>query len=219
PVATAPGFNIRAKETLGTTAVPFIVSWPAATDATSRIAGYELAQRVDGGVWSIVAVLPGTVTSARRSLDPGHSYAWRIRARDGVGNWSDPVASRDFKVLSIGERTSAVTYGGTWYTVTTSVAYGGTRRTTTAAGASATFKVYGTSAALIGTLGPTRGSADVYVDGRKVATVSEYESTTRNRAIVTYLQLGPLGNHTIVVRNLATARHPRFDVDGLILIR
>lgn len=219
PVSTPPGFNIRAREVLGTSTVPVIVSWKAATDATSAIAAYELAERIDGGAWKTVASLAAPTTNARRSIVPGHAFTWRVRARDAVGNWGDWVEARSTPIRNIGERTSAVTYRGTWSTVWTSLAWGGTRRTTTALGATATFKVYGSSAALIGTLGPYRGSADIYVDGVKVVRVSEWNSTTRNRAIVAYLSLGSLGTHTVVVRNLATSGRARFDVDGLILVR
>jgi subtilisin len=219
PTASPPGFNIRTGEMLGSSTVPFIVSWPAATDPTSAIGAYQLSERLDGGAWSLVATTAGGVTSARRAIVPGHIYNWSVRARDIAGNWSDAAETRNFRVLSVPERSSAVKYAGTWSTVITSLAYGGSRRTTIARGATATFTIWGTSAAVIGAMGPSRGSAEVWLDGVKVATVNGYASTTKNRAILAYIQLGAAGMHTIVVKNLATPGHPRLDIDGLILIR
>jgi subtilisin family serine protease len=219
PTAVPPGFNIRAGETLGTSTVPFIISWKPATDPTSAIGAYQLSERLDSGAWGVLANTTGTITSARRAVTPGHYYAWSVRARDTVGNWSGPAETRAFRVLSIGERTSAVKYAGTWSTTYTSLAYGGSRRTTTSRGATATFSVWGTSAVIVGTMGPSRGSAEVWLDGKKVTTVSGYASTTRNRAVLAYIQLGTAGYHTVVVKNLATSGHPRLDIDGLILIR
>lgn len=217
PTASPPGFNVRAGETLGTSAVPFILSWPAATDPTSAIATYQLSERLDGGAWTSVATVGAT--SARRSVVPGHVYAWQIRARDAAGNWSPAAETRSFRVLSVAERSSVVKYAGTWATVYTNGAYGGSRRTTTARGATATFTVWGTSAVIVGTKGPTRGSADVYVDGTKITTINGYSATTKNRAVLAYVQLGVAGAHTVVVKNLATSGHPRLDIDGMILIR
>ena len=217
PTAVPPGFNIRAGEMLGSSAVPFIMSWAPATDPTSGISAYELSERLDAGAWRVAATVGGT--SVRRSIVPGHVYTWSLRARDAAGNWSDPATTRGFKVLSVPERSTAVRYAGAWSTVYSSVAYGGSRRTTIARGATATFTVWGTSAVIVGTMSPTRGSAEVWVDGLKVKTFSGYSTTTRNRAVLAYIQLGPSAAHTVIVKNLATSGHRRLDIDGMILIR
>ena len=219
PTALPPGFNIRAGEVLGTTAVPFIMSWPAATDPTSGIAAYQLFERRDAGAWAIVTTTTGTVTSARRSIVPGYIYNWSVKARDAAGNWSDGAVTRNFRVVNVPERSSAVAYAGSWSNVRTSVAYGGSRKTTVAKGATATFTVWGTSAVIVGTMGPTRGSAEIWVDGVKVTTLNSYSATTKNRAILAYIQLGEPGTHKVVVKNLATSGHGRLDIDGMILIR
>jgi subtilisin family serine protease len=219
PTAAPPGFNIRVGEVLGTSTVPFILSWRAATDPTSAIAAYQLSERLDEGAWKVLTTTPGGVTSARRSVVPGHIYNWSVKARDAAGNWSDGATTRNFRVISVPERSSTVKYAGAWSTVSTSVAYGGTRKTTVAKGATATFTVWGTSAVIVGTMGPTRGSAEVWVDGAKVTTLNGYAATTKNRTILAYVQLGTAGTHTVVVKNLATAGHGRLDIDGLILIR
>ncbi|HEX5589322.1 MAG TPA: S8 family serine peptidase [Candidatus Limnocylindrales bacterium] len=219
PTAFAPGFNIRAGEMLGTSAVPFIMSWKPATDPSSAIAGYQMAERIDGGTLRSVAYTAAGTTSLRRAITPGHIYTWSVRARDGAGNWSPWAETRNFRVVNVPERSSAVKYAGTWSTTYTSVAYGGTRRTTTTRGATATFTVWGTSAVIVGTMGPTRSNGEVWVDGKKVATFSGYSPTTKNRAILAYVQLGAAATHTVVVKNLGTSGRARLDVDGMILIR
>jgi hypothetical protein len=71
-----------------------------------------------------------------------------------------------------------------------SLAYEGIWRTTTSNGATATFTVWGTCGVIVGTMGPTWGSAEFYLDGRKIATVSTYSSTTKSRAVLAYVHFG-----------------------------
>ncbi len=74
----------------------------------------------------------------------------------------------------------------------------------------------GVRVALLMPKGPGRGSAAVYVDNVRKATVNTYAATNTNGKI-TYQILLP-GTHTHVVRvvNLATAGHPRIDIDAFI---
>lgn len=62
---------------------------------------------------------------------------------------------------------------------------------------------------------PNRGSADVYVDGVKKATVNTYSSTTAHRVIVWQTVLAA-GAHVVKVVNRATAGHPRIDLDAVL---
>ena len=59
--------------------------------------------------------------------------------------------------------------------------------------------------------GPDRGQAQVWLDGRKVATINTYSATKANRTVVWRANLAP-GSHTIRVVNLATAGHPHIDM-------
>lgn len=63
--------------------------------------------------------------------------------------------------------------------------------------------------------GPGRGSADIYVDDVKVATIDTYAPANDNRRIVFDHRM-PAGTHTLEVVNLATDGHARIDVDAFL---
>ena len=64
-------------------------SWPAATDPSSAIAGYEVQRSANGGAWTRHdrhgRGAPGRRLQPRRST---RSYRFRVRAVDAAGNWS-----------------------------------------------------------------------------------------------------------------------------------
>ena len=62
------------------------VDWIAVDDYTG-VAAYDVQVSKDGGAWA--AWLTGTRAGAGTYLaESGHGYAFRVRARDGKGNWS-----------------------------------------------------------------------------------------------------------------------------------
>jgi hypothetical protein len=110
------------------------------------------------------------------------------------------------------------TWTGTWHTSSTSYASGGSLRYTTASGASVTYQFTGSSVAWLAYRGPTRGSAQVYIDGMLSATVSLYASSSHSKQIVFAGSWPTIGTHTIKIVNLATSGHARIDVDGFIRV-
>ena len=69
----------------------------------------------------------------------------------------------------------------------------------------------------------SRGQADVYLDGTKVATVDLYSSSGKSRVIVfCKAGLNPSVTHTLEVRALGTrnaaATSKRVDVDALVVL-
>ena len=103
---------------LGTTTVPVTLSsWPAATDPIERdrrLRGPDAAATAGRGA----ATLAPERDAPRRpsySLRLGVTYAFRVRARDGVGNWSPWVVGRSRPASSpstIGARRSTYTGHG-----------------------------------------------------------------------------------------------------------
>jgi hypothetical protein len=114
------------------------------------------------------------------------------------------------------QTSSTVTWTGTWRSASWSGASGGSVRYATGRGASATFHVTGSRAAWVAAQGPTRGSAQVYVDGVLAQTVSLYAKTGQSRAIVFARNWASVGAHAIRIVVLATPGHPRVDVDAFI---
>ena len=102
-------------------------------DATSGIARYELLQSTDGGSWTTVST---TLTSptADRSLARLHTYRFRVRAVDKAGNVGAWIFGTPFWLSRYSEFNSAITYSGSWTTVSSPAAYwgGGAKRSGTA---------------------------------------------------------------------------------------
>jgi hypothetical protein len=123
-------------------------------------------------------------------------------------------------VSQFGEESDAGgTYTGAWQTQTTANAIDGSLHFSTAKGASATFASTVRTLGWITTVGPTHGSARVYVDGHLAQTVSTHASTTgyRRIAFARAWFAGPEDPlHTIKIVNAGTAGHSRVDVDGFI---
>ena len=93
---------------------------------------------------------------------------------------------------------------------------GGTTRYATAAGSKATYTFTGSSIGWVTALGPTRGSATVYIDGVNKGTISLYSSTTTSRRIAFVASWPSQGSHTITIVAVGTAGHPRIDVDAFV---
>jgi len=203
----------RSGGTVSAGALPFRVTWTG-VDATSGIARYELAQATNGGSWvSISSSL--TSASAARSLAAGSSYRFRVRPVDRAGNIGSWAYGSTFTVGATQQTSSRISWSGTWKTGTSTSYWGGTSRYSTQAGAKATFKFTGRSFAWVASVGPTRGSARIYVNGTLVKTVSLYASTTASRRIVYAARWSTSATRTIVVTVVGTSGHPRIDLDAL----
>ncbi len=217
PTVKAPAQRFVLGSRLGTSAVPVMSSW-SATDDRNGIARYEFQQSTDGGSWSRVTLPTSTTTSILRSLTPGHSYRFRVRATDGVGNTSAWAEGARFVVGRFQETHSAIRYTGTWTRRYASSAYGTYLKYATAAGAQATFSFTGRNVAWIAPKSTGRGRAYVYVDGNYVTTVNLYSSTYLSRRVVFSRSWWRSGTHSLTIRVVGTSGHPRVDVDAFIVL-
>jgi hypothetical protein len=68
----------------------------------------------------------------------------------------------------------------------------------------------------VAAVGPTRGSAKVYLDGTYAATVSLYSATAALRRIAYAHNWASQGTHTIRIVAVGTSGHPRVDVDAFV---
>ncbi len=215
PVVRPPTAAALVKALLGTTSLPTSVSWAAATDQ-SGIATYEVQASVDAGAWQPATTMNGTVRSFVGSQTIGHRYQYRIRARDGVGIWSDWLDGPSCTGVLVQDRTSAVAYTGTWRRVLYSFASGGSTTYATAAGARARTTFSGRGVAIVAPVGTSRGSAKVYIDHVYRGTVN-FRSTTNRSRIVMYTTTFPtLGTHTA---ELIVSGTGRVDLDTFVILR
>jgi hypothetical protein len=68
-------------------------------------------------------------------------------------------------------------------------------------------------------VGPTRGSARVYLDGALFGTVSLYRADPGYRRVVFERSWTTSASHTIRIEVVGTSGHPRVDLDALVVIR
>ena len=214
PTLSPPLMRLWAGQTLGTSSVPVHVTWTASDP--SGIASTRIQRSIDGGAWTTGTQPSAAATSADSAIPFDGSAVQRVRATDTKGNvttWLDGGIARA-KVYQ--ETSDSITWGGAWHTTTWSGASGGSGRYATSAGASATFTFTGTSVAWVAARGTTRGSAQVYVDGRYVTTVNLQAASGHSRAIVFAKSWTRPTFHTLRIVVVGTAGHPRVDVDAFV---
>ncbi len=153
------------------------------------------------------------------TLATGHAYRARLRLRTPPSTWSSWATSASVTPRRFQEGASSIDYGpGTWRHASGSHASGGAVRFAKSKGATATFRFTGRAVAWVSTLGPSRGAARVYVDGTYRTTVGLHASSLHARRLVFRASWGTRGSHTIVIRVVGTAGHPRVDVDAFAVI-
>jgi hypothetical protein len=195
------------------------IEWPAATDPSTDITGYELERRHDGGAWGSTIALDAAARFVDiPNLHLDRTYDFRIRAKDQVGNWSDWVQTGPtLKFKTVGDRSTAVTYKGSWSKVTVSSATNGTRTSSTDAGATATYHFTGRAISLVMPRSSQRGRVTVYIDGVNVATVDTKTSTVQPRRVVFHREWATAGAHRITVKVNGTAGRPTVSIDSFIV--
>lgn len=212
PVASGPTSRLYSGTTVSTTATPVWTTWSASDP--SGIRAYTVQRQVDGGSWSTVTLPSATSTGITQLETFGHRYRYRVLATDGAGNVGPWSYGPTMTPTLFQQTSSAFSYGASWYTAWSTSYLGGSERYTRARGATATFKVWGSSFAWVGYKGPNRGYAAIYVDGAYRGTVNLYASSYQARRVIWTTTFASNGSHAIRIVNLATSGHPRIDLDA-----
>jgi hypothetical protein len=131
-------------------------------------------------------------------------------ATGGPNSWIDKSDPR------VGEGSRAIVYGSSWAVARLASYSGHTVKYATRTGASATMHFTGNGIAWVGPVGPTRGSARIYVDGKYIGIVSLKRATFRARVVVFARRLAA-GPHTFRIV-VASSRRP-VAIDELIIGR
>jgi hypothetical protein len=212
----------------------FTFHWTVAAPAgvCSQTVSYANYNTIGGtidpalGEQSISQTVPKTARSFADEIDhydfgraDGYSIVVRIKDCNGHQATSNVVHA----VISAGEDTdSAITYSAGWSVSHCTCFSGGTTHWTSTKNASLSFRTTkpldpsGVDLALIMAKAPNRGSAAVYIDGVKKATINTYSKTKINRAIVYQIVLPGSATHNVKIVDLATTGHPRIDLDATI---
>jgi hypothetical protein len=218
PVAAPPGASFVPRSRTAATGVPIRLAWDPAADQ-SPIAGYELGEVGEAGVVT-VAGTGGDVRTVTRTLPFATSRVYAVRAKDAPGNLGEwAPAAAPVEVAVVQESSAAVERSAGWTGSASSYALGGKSTSSIRAGTWMRHTFTGRGIALVGPKGPARGRAEVWLDGILVATISESSKTSGNRWLLYARAVDPAVPHTIEVRVLGTAGHPRFDVDAFLVLR
>ena len=207
--AFVPGSTLSA----GKPAIRFSFS---GSDATSGIDHYELALSTDGGAYATVSSSL-TAPTLTRPLASGHTYRARVRAIDGAGNVGAWAYGASFKLTTHQESSRSMRWTGTWRTGTSASYWGGHDRYATAAGARGGLTFTGRSFAWIGSVGPSRGWARVYVNGALVKSINLHAATSAHRRILFATSWSTVASRTVSIRIGGTTGHPRGDIDAFIV--
>jgi len=196
--------------------VPVTTSW-IGMDPGATITSYQAQEQIGrGGAFTDVTLSSPTATSLTLDLTPGKLYDFQIRATDSLGHTSVWSPGVHFHLNTAQE--GAATYAGTWVSQQLNGAWGRSVSSSTELNASATFGFAGRYGVWVGTKGPMYGSAAVYVDGTYQTTIDcNAGSTQKRRVLFRYATAQPTNYiHMIQIVNLATAGHPRIDIDGFV---
>jgi len=134
-----------------------------------------------------------------------------VAGSSAVKSSSSWITSDDRRV---GETSGAITYRLAWSTARYSAYSGQQVKYATRTGASATITFTGTGIAWMGPVGPTRGTARVYIDGKAVATVDLRRSVFVARKLL-FSKALPAGQHTFKIVVSSSGRPVA--IDNLII--
>jgi VCBS repeat-containing protein len=212
PVATAPVQTIGS-QIVGATTVKVHLTW-SATDVGSGVAKYELWQSTDGAAYFKVKTT--TAQSANVQFTRNHTYQFRVRAIDKAGNIGSYAVGPLLKFAHY-EETSA-TYSVPWQIVNSASYSGGHAATTSTAGRTASLATTGRTFTWIGAHGPTRSTADVYIDGVFTAHVNLFSTVKSYGRVIYSITFASKAAHQIriVYTGLTSGR---IDLDQIIVLR
>jgi hypothetical protein len=212
PVATAPVQTIGS-QIVGVDTVKVHLTW-SGTDVGLGIKNFEFWQATDGGAF--VKIKTTTAQSANVQMTRNHTYQLRVRAIDKAGNIGSYAVGPVLKFVRYQE--TSASHLGTWTTSNSTSYSGGHALTTSVTGSSASLRTTGRTYTWIGAHGPTRSTADVYVDGVLRAHVNLF-STVRSYGRVIYsITFATKASHqiNIVYTGLSSGR---IDLDQIIVLR
>ena len=208
---TSPTAQLIRSSSFSLSSIRTMVGW-SLKSGTGTLGRYQLQVSRDGGSWTAVSLPSATSHLVAIQVATGHAYRYRARAVDTAGHAGSWSTGATVSVGGISETSSAVRYSGSWASAALASYIGGQVRYTKSS-SSATLRFAGRSIAWVGPVGPTRGSAKVYVDGRYVATVSAYASTFSARRVLYAYRAASTGTHTLTIMAIGPTSHPVVAVD------
>ncbi|MEP6639480.1 MAG: S8 family serine peptidase [Chloroflexota bacterium] len=221
PTAVPPSASLFSIVRMGQGTIPMRVTWPAATDPSSAIAGYEVQTNVNDGPWG------GTI--ARTAAQRDTTFAgvpldavvrFRVRAQDTAGNWSPWVVSAaPTKIHAYDDRSSSIHASGTWSRRGSSAAYKYTLTGSTRAGSSLSLTFTGHQVAIVVPRSVHRGQAKLYIDNVYVKTINTRTRSSSARVVAYTRDFPGGGAHKATLVATGTTSDPLFQLDAFVVLR
>ncbi len=220
PTAEAPTASLFSIVQMGKDSIATRVTWPAATDPSSAIAGYEVQTNTDDGPWA------GTVARTAAQREAIYQVAldavvrFRVRAQDAAGNWSPwAFSATTTRLHAYDDRSSSVLASGTWARRASTAAYKSTLTGSTRAGAKLRLTFSGRGIAVVVPRSLSRGRAKLYIDGAYIKTINTRTRSSMARIVAFTRAYASVGTHTIALVATGTTTYPLFQLDAFVVSR
>jgi hypothetical protein len=123
-------------------------------------------------------------------------------------------------IVRYGDSSQQITYSSGWSIAKYGGYLGGAVHYSGTQDATATFRFTGSAVSWLGPTGPTRGKANVYVDGAFVRTVDLYASRFHARPAAIFTQTwAQIGTHSLTIKVAGTLDRPIVAIDGFTVRR
>lgn len=196
----------------------FTVKWDGFIEG-GEVGGFNV--QVKEGTWGIWQnwLTETTETESKFLAVNGHTYYFRVRAKDDLGNWGK-WSDNAFTIVPLDDQSPLIKYEGAWEFTDSEEAFLDTLHYSSAPGATASFRFTSKEIAWISTLGPDRGQAMVYIDDILQETVDLFSQDYQRCRPV--FNTSTDGNpHTIRIEVAKTkndqSKGYRVDVDGIAI--
>ncbi|MFL5679600.1 MAG: transglycosylase family protein [Chloroflexota bacterium] len=144
-----------------------------------------------------------------------------IMNRDGGGDdggaAEPPAPATQVMTHAVQESSRQIAYSGPWSNAEHVRYAGGAARYTTTRGATATLTFRGTSVSWIGPTGPTRGRAEVSIDGKVIRTVDLFARSFSAQKTLFTANVAPALRHTLTIRVLGTPGRANVSIDEFVI--
>ena len=116
-------------------------------------------------------------------------------------------------------RNASIVRKGSWIGATSTSAYKSTVSGSTQAGARLTLTFTGRGVAVVGSTGPNRGKANIYIDGVAISSISTRSRTNHSRRVLFMRYLPAGGTHTITFESTGAWATPLVRLDAFVVLK
>lgn len=161
---------------------------------------YSPTNTLSQSVWATDTLAPGQhsikvlVTGTK---NPASSGTYVIFDAFDV---SSTTASNTIPGTPVNNGSAKLARSGSWCTSVRADAYGGSAWRTGSKGARVIVRFKGTGIVWLGRKDPSSGKSDVLLDGRRIATISQYSPTVLEQRVAFAVSGLPYGVHTLTIR-------------------